>query len=178
MGLVGLASTIAIEGQKYNIHCNVIVPTAASRLTEDILPPELFAELKPELIAPVVAFLCHESCEENGSIIESAAGWAGKCTIVRANGSLLRSKITDGVSIEDVQRRWEKITDIDDSQRLNSIQEATGALITSLEGLRSNPGTNAARNNEVIFEYISKDVILYALGGILLHLFVLQYLIV
>lgn len=54
MGLVGLANTVAIEGANYNIHCNVIVPTAASRLTEDILPPELYAELKPELIAPIV----------------------------------------------------------------------------------------------------------------------------
>lgn len=61
MGLVGLASTIAIEGRKNNINCNVIVPTAASRLTEDILPPDLFEQLKPELIAPVVVspcFLC------------------------------------------------------------------------------------------------------------------------
>jgi hypothetical protein len=39
MGLVGLNNTLAIEGMKNNIHCNVIVPTAASRLTEDILPP-------------------------------------------------------------------------------------------------------------------------------------------
>jgi len=35
--------------------------------------------LKPELIAPVVFWLCHEECEENGSIIEAALGWAGKC---------------------------------------------------------------------------------------------------
>lgn len=78
MGAIGLASTIAIEGAKNNILCNVIVPTAASRLTEDILPPEVFAELKPELIAPVVAYLCHETCEDNGIIVESAVGWAGK----------------------------------------------------------------------------------------------------
>lgn len=54
MGVIGLTNTIAIEGQKYNIHCNSIAPTAASRLTEDILPPDLFAQIKPELIAPVV----------------------------------------------------------------------------------------------------------------------------
>lgn len=54
MGLVGLANTVAIEGRKNNIHCNVIVPTAASRLTEDILPPDLYDQLKPDLIAPVV----------------------------------------------------------------------------------------------------------------------------
>lgn len=39
MALVGLANTLAIEGIKSNIHTNVIVPTAGSRLTEDILPP-------------------------------------------------------------------------------------------------------------------------------------------
>lgn len=66
MGLIGLANTVAIEGAKNNIHCNVILPTAASRMTEGILPDMLFNELKPQLIAPVVVYMCHESCEENG----------------------------------------------------------------------------------------------------------------
>jgi len=66
MGLVGLANTVAIEGARNNVLCNVIVPTAASRMTEGILPDILFNELKPKLIAPVVAYLCHESCEDNG----------------------------------------------------------------------------------------------------------------
>lgn len=38
-GLVGFMNTLAIEGSKNNIHTNTIVPTAASRLTEDIIPP-------------------------------------------------------------------------------------------------------------------------------------------
>ncbi|XP_026677530.1 peroxisomal multifunctional enzyme A [Diaphorina citri] len=67
MALVGLSNTLSIEGEKNNIHCNVIVPTAASRLTEDILPPDFFEELRPDLIAPVVAWLCHE--EDTNSIL-------------------------------------------------------------------------------------------------------------
>lgn len=39
MALVGLANSLAIEGIRKNIHTNVIVPTAASRLTQNVLPP-------------------------------------------------------------------------------------------------------------------------------------------
>lgn len=38
----------------------------------------LFLFSEPKLIAPVVAYLCHESSTDNGAIIESAAGWAAK----------------------------------------------------------------------------------------------------
>ena len=35
--------------------------------------------MQPSLVAPVVAWLCHEDCRDNGSVIEAAGGWAGKC---------------------------------------------------------------------------------------------------
>ncbi|KAL1513978.1 hypothetical protein ABEB36_003309 [Hypothenemus hampei] len=163
LGLVGLAKTIAIEGAKYNIFCNAIVPTAASRLTEDILPPDVFKELKPEFIAPVVAYLCHESCQENGSIIEAGAGWAGKCAILRSNGALLRSSMTDNVNVEKVKDNWSQITDLSKARVLGSIQEATGVLMESIESLQNDANTSDLNNSDV-FEYSSKDTLLYALG--------------
>lgn len=164
LGLVGLANTIAIEGAKNNIHCNVILPTAASRLTEDILPPDLYQELKPELIAPIVAYLCHDSCQENGVIIDSAAGWAGKCHIIRGKGAVLRRSIADPVTIENVRDHWEKIIDMREAGRLDSIQEATGSLITALDELRSGQGPAPSQGGADMYSFTGKDLILYALG--------------
>ena len=39
MALVGLSSTLAKEGAKYNIHCNAVAPVAGSRLTQTVMPP-------------------------------------------------------------------------------------------------------------------------------------------
>jgi NAD(P)-dependent dehydrogenase (short-subunit alcohol dehydrogenase family) len=39
LGLVGLINSLAQEGAKYNIHANAVAPIAATRMTEDILPP-------------------------------------------------------------------------------------------------------------------------------------------
>lgn len=81
LGLLGLTNTLALEGNKYNIHSNTIVPMAGSRLTKGILPPDMMEGMRPDLVAPVVLWLCHESCEDNGSVIEAAAGWVGKCKL-------------------------------------------------------------------------------------------------
>lgn len=165
MGLVGLNNTLAIEGRKNNIHCNVIVPTAASRLTQDILPPDFFAQLRPELIAPVVVWLCHESCEENGAIIESAAGWAGKCHLVRSPGGLLRARIDQIVTPEAVRESWSKVTDMSAAARFESIQEVSGTLMSVLDQMKANCERSSDGKSVVTkFHYSPRDLILYALG--------------
>jgi hypothetical protein len=47
-------------------------------MTETILPKEALDQLKPDYIVPLVGFLCHESCKENGSIFEVGAGYMSK----------------------------------------------------------------------------------------------------
>ncbi|KAH0947221.1 hypothetical protein HN011_005307 [Eciton burchellii] len=162
LGLVGLANTLAIEGAKKNIYTNVIAPTAASRLTEDILPPEFFEQMKPELIAPIVFWLCHEDCNENGSIIEAALGWAGKCNLIRSSGCVLRQDLLSNVTPEKVQENWLKITDMTTAKRFNSIHEVTGQLMNVLENLKSTSSDKA--NHIITSNYNYRDVILYALG--------------
>ena len=113
LGLIGLSNTLSIEGGRSGIHCNVIVPVAASRLTEDILPPDIMNILKPEYIAPVVTWLCHEDCTENGSVIESAGGWAGKYQWKRSTGHIFESgDKSKTATLETVRDNWPLVVDM------------------------------------------------------------------
>ncbi len=49
---------------------NTIAPLAGTRLTEGLMPPDLLAALKPEYVAPLVLYLCHESTKVNGGVFE------------------------------------------------------------------------------------------------------------
>ena len=41
---------------------------------QGILPPDMFEKLNPRTVAPVVAWLCHPDCDENGGVFEAAGG--------------------------------------------------------------------------------------------------------
>lgn len=111
LAAVGLTNTLAIEGARKNIHVNAIAPIAGSRLTASVLPEDLLESLKPEYIAPVVAYLCHESCEENGSLFELGAGWVSKLRHQRTKGGFFN--VTRGISPEDIRDKWADVTRFD-----------------------------------------------------------------
>lgn len=126
-----------------------------------------FHNLEPKLIAPVVAYLCHESSTDNGAIIESAAGWATKLHTVRGKGAMLRASITEDVTPENVRDAWGRVTDMSNSERMSSITEATGTLVEILDKLdvkQSTESQNGQQHQEK-FSFANKDLILYALGG-------------
>lgn len=66
MGIHGFSQSLAKEGEKRNIKVNSIAPVAGTRMTETVMPKELVDALKPEFVAPLVAYLAHDSCPENG----------------------------------------------------------------------------------------------------------------
>jgi len=72
LGLVGLMKTLALEGAKYNVRVNTIAPLAATRMTEDLMPPELLAKMGPETVAPAAVYLVSEDAPTN--VVLNAGG--------------------------------------------------------------------------------------------------------
>ena len=61
MAQVGLMQTLALEGAKYHIHVNALAPTAATRMTQGLMPPQALAALQPEAVVPAMLVLAHAS---------------------------------------------------------------------------------------------------------------------
>jgi len=70
---VGLMQTLAIEGAKHGIHVNALAPTAATRMTEGLMPDEALALLKPAAVVPAMLVLTHESAPTR-TIVCAGAG--------------------------------------------------------------------------------------------------------
>lgn len=112
---VGFTETLAKEGAKYNIICNVIAPIAASRMTETVMPPDVLENLKPDWVVPLVAVLVHKNnTNENGSIFEVGGGHIAKFRWERSSGLLL--KADDSYTPGAVLKQWNKVTDFSDPQ--------------------------------------------------------------
>ncbi|XP_068167284.1 peroxisomal multifunctional enzyme type 2 isoform X2 [Antennarius striatus] len=180
LGLLGLANTLAIEGNKYNVYCNTIAPLAGSRLTEDVMPPDLLASLKPEYVAPLVLWLCHEQCQENGGLFEVSAGWIGKLRWERTRGQIVRQKNKPMVP-EAVRDQWDKICDFTDATKPKSLQDSMALMVNVLSDVESEVKANpTAAEGSVLgidpaeavgqklpsssFTFTHTQCILYALG--------------
>ncbi len=73
MALVGLMQTLALEGAKYDIRVNALAPTAATRMTEGLMAPDVLRALRPELVCPAMLVLAHEGAP-NRAILCAGAG--------------------------------------------------------------------------------------------------------
>ena len=76
MAVVGLMQTLSLEGEKYNVRVNCLAPTAATRMTEDLMPPAVLALLTPESVSPGVVFLASEDAPSRTILCAGAGGFA------------------------------------------------------------------------------------------------------
>jgi NAD(P)-dependent dehydrogenase (short-subunit alcohol dehydrogenase family) len=123
LGLAGLAKTLALEGARHDIRVNTIAPAAATRMTEDIFPPQLLEAFTPDAVAPAALFLVSEQAPTNA--------------IVGAGGGVVQAAyitLTPGVAlpegrrtVEEVAASWDRIID-----RAGEIVPQSGAEQTML----------------------------------------------
>jgi len=86
MALVGLMQTLSIEGAKHHIHVNCLAPTAATRMTEDLMPPQVLAALKPEAVVPAMLVLVGQNAPTR-TILCAGAGSVEAAQITLTQGS-------------------------------------------------------------------------------------------
>lgn len=99
LGLVGLMNTLCIEGAKDNIQINCLSPTAATRMTEDILTEDMLAKLDPKFVTPAAVFLVSRDAP-NHCVMFAGAGSYTTMQISEGAGMHLKEedRTADGIA--------------------------------------------------------------------------------
>lgn len=111
-GMIGLSHSIAIEGADagLDIRSNCIVPAAVTRMSAGIDTSQ-FPPMPPEMVAPLVAWLCHESCTVTGEMLVSAAGRVARAWVAESPGVYQPSW-----TLEEMAEKFDTIRDTSDPQ--------------------------------------------------------------
>jgi len=170
LGLTGFANTLAIEGGRKGIHTNTIAPIAGSRLTKTVLPEEIVDALRPEYVSPLVLWLAHEDCEENGGLFEVGGGHFSKLRWERTEGHTVR--LGRDITAEQVKKAWSSITSFDDATHPRDIQQSMAPVMENIQKGPSKGGNDLVDVDlalgyeypEMTSRYDERDLALYALG--------------
>jgi NAD(P)-dependent dehydrogenase (short-subunit alcohol dehydrogenase family) len=130
LALIGFMNTLKLEGQKNNIHVNAISPVAATRMTENLMPAEVLAKLKPEYVTPAVVYLVSEEAP-TGVVMTAGAGAFAQARIYETEGVYLGE---GGLSVEEIRDNFARITDPTGQQAYVNGGEQSGKFFRKMQG--------------------------------------------
>jgi len=112
MALVGLMQTLALEGERQDIRVNCLAPTAATAMTEGVLPPEALARLQPDYVSPGLVALVGEDAPTRTILL------AGAGSFESAHLTMTRGIFIDGSAdtAAEVAARMDEIRDRSDER--------------------------------------------------------------
>ena len=132
MGVIGMMNTLAQEGAKYNIKINALAPTAATRMTEGLMPEEALKLLTPETVTPAVLFMASEDAPTR-TVIAAGAGSFAVARIVESAGKWLPE---DEQTPEGIAAHWDEIADTAGETQPQMGAEQTVKMVgLAMEGL-------------------------------------------
>jgi NAD(P)-dependent dehydrogenase (short-subunit alcohol dehydrogenase family) len=107
MALVGLMQTLAIEGEKYGIRVNCLAPSAATGMTQGVLPEASLKALNPALVSPALLALVSDDAPTR-AIVCAGGGHFARAFVTLTQGTQLGGGDDAG---EQVIQSWSAISD-------------------------------------------------------------------
>ena len=107
MAVLGFMNTLGLEGAKYNVRVNALAPTAATRMTEDLMPQEILDMLVPEAVTAGALTLCHDDSPSRMILCAGGGGYASSRIFETEGVYLSKEEQTP----EGVVANWEAIND-------------------------------------------------------------------
>lgn len=149
-GVFGLMKTLSLTGRPHGILVNGIMPTADTPMRADLFgdAPEAAApaelpdymdtllalDQSPELVAPAVAWLAHESCTDSGVLLHAGSGWLGEVLMSQGRGYA-----DPNLSPEAIRDHWSDIRDPAPYTPLTDGDVAVRALVNEAARILSSP---------------------------------------
>ncbi|CAA0111511.1 Putative short-chain type dehydrogenase/reductase [Zhongshania aliphaticivorans] len=135
MAVVGLMNTLGLEGAKYNVRVNSLAPTAATRMTEDLMPEEILAMLVPEAVTAGALLLCHDGAPSRHILCAGGGGYASSRIFETEGVYLDPSQQTP----EAVAEHWDEICNTDRQAPLeNGAKQSEKFLLKAQAFLQQN----------------------------------------
>lgn len=131
MGIAGMMLSVKLEGAKYNIKANTLVPVAGTRLTATVMPPQVVEMLKPEFVSPIAAYAVSEACQASGQIFVAGAGYYSRAAMVEGPGVFFDDPAA--VTPDDMAARLDEISSLEGAVEYDSATAQTGHALSHLK---------------------------------------------
>ncbi len=131
LGCAGMMLSVKLEGAKYNITANTLVPVAGTRMTATVMPPQIVEQLKPEFVSPVVAYVVSEQCTLSGQMFIAGAGYFSRAAICEGPGVFFDDPTT--VTPDDIAAKISEITNLEGAIEFDSVAAQTAHSVSHLK---------------------------------------------
>lgn len=127
-GIFGLTRALSIDAAQAGITINAVAPIAFTRMNDSLEDPVLRryfeANLRTELVSPLVAWLAHEDCSSQGGVFGIGGG-----RVARIVASETEGIHDDGLTIETIRDRFAEICDQENVRTPANATEASFYMV-------------------------------------------------
>ncbi len=106
------------------------MPTAGTRLTATVMPPDVVDKVKPEYVAPMVVYMCSEQFQESGKIFTAGGGYFSRAAVVEGPGVFFDTGAE--ITLDMIAGKIEQIRSLEGGREYSSAMEQTGYVLSKM----------------------------------------------